>query len=667
MSKKKNTPHQKLKPASNPLSPQTAAPKTARTTVTASAKSTFWQSHKISVAILSLFAFALYAPSIAYDYALDDSLVITGNQFVQKGFAGIGDIFNYESFRGYFGAQTTYLEGDRYRPLSIATFAMEVGLFGTGKAGLGHFLNVVFYMLTAVLIYRVLLFMFPNGRHTALQSGLTENTVQAKDWKKQILTIPFLATALFLAHPLHVEVVANIKGRDEILCLLGELGALYFTFKYTAKPKPLYLVGSFLAFTIAVFSKESALPFLAIVPLTAHFFTQASTADKVKMTMPILAGTLVYLAARFHAIGYLLDTKVVTDLMNNPFYGMSWGDKMATIFYTFLLYFKLHIFPHPLTHDYYPFHIAKMTWRDWQPILSLLLNLGLGVMILRGWRSRSVWAYSAAFYLLALSIVSNIVVSVGIFMNERFAYHASLGFCIALAYWLVSLLSKNKEAISGNAQNTERVVETTQTPSEAGASQNAVFRLLGIALSALFILGFTLKTWLREPDWRNGHALNKSALIHSPNSARANCFYGIMLWESEYIKLPADDINHSRRRPLLDSMRYYFDRSLAILPDYTSAAKMWSGIAAEYHKIDGDLDKFLAQIERIKFGGYDKFQIDYLRYVNNRTQTRADADKLIAFYQRQIAYFQNRFGDSQVTQEYQKLLSELQGRGWHNQ
>jgi ABC-type Fe3+-hydroxamate transport system substrate-binding protein len=94
---------------------------------------------------------------------------------------------------------------------------------------------------------------------------------------------------------------------------------------------------------------------------------------------------------------------------------------------------------------------------------------------------------------------------------------------------------------------------------------------------------------------------------------------------------------------------------------------MWSGIAAEYHKIDGDLDKFLAQIERIKFGGYDKFQIDYLRYVNNRTQTRADADKLIAFYQRQIAYFQNRFGDSQVTQEYQKLLSELQGRGWHNQ
>src|SRR5678816_2407002 len=104
--------------------------------------------------------------------------------------------------------------------------------------------------------------------------------------------------------------------------------------------------------------------------------------------------------------------------MNNPFYGMSFGEKMATVFYTLLLYLKLLVYPHPLTHDYYPYHIHMMHWTDWAPILSLLLHSVFIVVMVKGWKKKTTWSYSIAFYLVTLSIVSNLVISVGTFMNE---------------------------------------------------------------------------------------------------------------------------------------------------------------------------------------------------------------------------------------------------------
>ena len=424
-------------------------------------KSSFFKENALILTILSVLAFALYISTVRFDYALDDTMVITGNKFTQRGFDGIGDIFRYESFRGYFGEQKNLLEGDRYRPLSIATFAAETSLFGKGNKAAGHFINVLLYIFTAILIYRVLLFMFPN-----------KNTEGGGLKSALLFTVPTIATALFIAHPLHVEVVANIKGRDEILALLGELGTLYFTFRYLNDKQTKYLIASFSAFLVGIFSKESAITFLAVVPLTAHFFTKATFGEKVKVTLPVILGIFLYLLMRVNAIGYLVDSKEVADLMNNPFYGMSFADRLATVFYTLLLYLKLLIFPHPLTHDYYPFQIPRMSWSDGQSLLSLALHIGLVAVILRGWKKRTVWAYAAAFYIITLSIVSNLVVSVGTFMNERFVYHASLGFCIAAAYLLVVILQKNKD----NNKN-----------------------VLGLGIAALLIIGFSAKTLIRVP------------------------------------------------------------------------------------------------------------------------------------------------------------------------
>lgn len=610
MSKKKKY---KIKPAT---ASGAEAPQATTAKKTTSKKIFFFREHRLPLLIIFVMAIGLYFQSVNFDYTLDDKMVITGNKFTQRGIDGIGDIFRYESFRGYFGEKKDILEGDRYRPLSIASFAIEKSL--GGNKAISHFINVLLYALTGILLYRILLFMFP---------------ASGEGKKKWYCTVPFIASLLFIVHPLHVEVTANIKGRDELFALLGEAVTLYCTFKYLSEKRTRWLFFSFLAFLAGLLSKEGVITFLAIVPLTAHFFTTATTGEKIKVTIPVLTGTIIYLLMRVNAIGYLLGDNQVTDLMNNPFYGMNFGEKTATIFYTLLLYLKLHIIPYPLTHDYYPYHIPVMHWSDLRTILSLMIYAGLIVVIIKGWKKRSVWAYAAAFYLITLSIVSNFVVSVGTFMNERFVYHASLGFCIAVAWLLSEVMTKTK-----------------------------LLKTVACIIFVAMVTVFSIRTLERLPDWRNNLSLDRSALRYSPNSARANCFYGIEIWENVYMKLPAN-ADPVRRYAVLDSMKPYFEKSIQILTDYKADQTMRAGLAAEYHKLNYNYDDLIRVFEQINLSGVnEKFVLEYLQYANKIVTNRTDAEKLSAFYTRMINFYSKTPSSAVLNGEYKKLQEGIRSR-----
>ena len=579
----------------------------------------FFSENWRQVSIISLLAIALYVQSLSFNYVLDDSILIVENKFTQKGIKGIGDIFRYESFKGYFGDQQEMVEGGRYRPLSIATFALEKTLTGGNKA-ISHLINVLLYVLTGIFLYRVLLFMFPKAR-----SAVSE--------RKWYFTVPFVAVLLFIAHPLHVEVVANVKGRDEIFALLGEAGILYFTFKYLADKRFKWLVFSFLCFLFGIFSKEGVITFLAIVPVTAYFFTNSTLSDKVRITLPLIAGSFIYLAVRYFVIGYMFSGAEITNLMNNPFYGMSFGEKTATIFYTLLLYLKLLIFPHPLTHDYYPYHISIMNWTDWGPILSLILYATLIVLALKGWKKKTIPSYAILFYLITLSIVSNLFISIGTFMNERFVYHASLGFCIAVAWVLVEKLNFN-----------------------------LLTKRIAFAIFVLGTVGLSAKTLIRLPDWKTVESLDRSAIKVSPNSARANHFFGLVIWGKKYLTLPAN-ADSARRRAVLDSLKPYFDKALQILPTYNSANSMKAGVAAEYHKLDHDYEKLIKAFEEVnRTTTYEKFVLEYLKYVNKTVNNLKDAKLLAAFYGRMTGYYEMVYKNTTLPADYRALLKEIQDR-----
>ena len=531
--------------------------------------------------LLLLIPFILYGSSIAYEYVLDDKIVLSENNFVKQGLSGVKDIFTTESFTGFLGEQKDLVVGARYRPLSIATFAIEYEISGLNPK-VSHFINILLYALTGLLLFRILsLFWKPkNGQ-----------------W---YLGIPFIASLLFILHPIHTEVVANIKSRDEILALLLALSALYYTYRFVVTRRKIFLLVAPIVFLLALLAKENAITFLAVVPITLYFFAKTTLKKAAAVTVPLLLGAIVFVAIRYQVVGYFLDSgKEVTGLMNNPFLGTSVGEKFATIAYTLGLYLKLLVFPHPLTHDYYPYQVPIMNWGQIGVIISLLLYLVMMGYAFLKFKKKSITVWSILFFVATLSIVSNLFFSIGTFMNERFMYMPSIAFTVLLSYWLI-------EKLPGLLKKAPKLSKP-----------------IAYGLLLATVIGYGYKTMDRVPDWKSELALNRAASTVSVNSARANQFMAYSLYKE------AQEVSDlGERKKIFDEATTFVDRALRIHPTYPDANNCKAGLVAGYYQIDRDLKKVLDGFYVIQMRKPVPFVDTYLNYLDER----ADKTILSNFY-----------------------------------
>lgn len=541
----------------------------------------WYKDYALALVLITLLPAALYWQTTSYGYVLDDKIVITDNSYTQKGFEGVWDIFTTESFQGYFGERKNLVQGNRYRPLSIATFAIEQGLWGS-QPGASHGINILLYILTGWLLLRVLSHLFP---------------IEKRKW---YAGLALGTTLLFLSHPLHSEAVANIKGRDEIMAMLLSLWTLWLAIQYAVKPSKGRWIGLAAIFFLGLLAKENTITFLAVIPLTMWALQRASWSSIIRVTAGLSITTIAYLAVRFNAAGVPDFAQEIRDIMNNPFYGMSGAEKSATIFFTFAKYLKLLVVPYPLSHDYYPYAIPKVIWTNPISIISLMGHLSAAIWALWTLRKRSIPAYSILYYLITFSIVSNVVINVGTFMNERFVYMASLGYCLLLAYLLLRWLPAQWK--------------------EVGAK-------VGIGLVALVTVTYSAITIDRVPAWQSALALNQSAVRVSSGSARANSFMGTALF-NDYIA--ASDKAGSMH--LLDEAEVYVDRALDIFPAYGNGNTMRLGIAAERFKVDRKIDPLLVDFEKVILYRPDMNYIgEFLDYLHGRGTYR---EPLLQFYDR---------------------------------
>ncbi|TNE61955.1 MAG: hypothetical protein EP344_05540 [Bacteroidetes bacterium] len=605
--KGKGKPTPKIKRSKTQSAPASApARKKVAEGLTSTFQAGFWKQHWIPALILMAIAFGLYAAALRFGYILDDQMVYWQNAYVQKGFAGIREIFGSDSFMGYFQKRENLmlLEGGRYRPLSLATFAMEVGIFGKDHPGLSHLINILLYGFTGILLYRILLGLFPlkeNGR-----------------W---YFSVAFIGALLFVVHPLHSEAVANIKGRDEILALLFSLAALYAALKYFDTNRAMWNWSAGLFLLLGLFAKENALTFLAVIPFTVWFFTRVPAGRIAASGLPLFLAAFVFIIVRYRALGFMLDHgNAVGDLMNNPFLGMSIGEKFATIFLTLGWYLKLLVWPYPLTHDYYPYHVPKVGWGDWRALLSLAFYLGAGIWALLNIKRRQVSAYAFFYWVLTLSIVSNLFVSVGTFMNERFAYMPSVAFCLLAGWFLAQKLP-------------EWFKEQPNRP-----------YLLGAGLLALVVAAFGYLTVDRVPVWKDALTLNGSAVKVSPNSARSHCFYVTAIYDNVYLKTKEP----TEKARWVDTMEYHINRSLEINPDYGSALVMKGAVAAARFEQDHQMDKlfhaFTIVLEKIPNNA--NFRPFFDKYMAYLATSGGNPNKINAFcYRMGYEYFYKEKND----------------------
>ncbi len=565
---------------------------------------TIGKNNLICAIILFLSGLVIYWNSVHFEYVLDDTLVITKNNYVQEGFAGIGKIFSTESFQGYFGEQKNLLQGARYRPLSIVSFAIEQGLWGSNPFR-AHLTNIIMYGLCCVFIYLVFL-------------KLLNTTEKANPW----LSLAFVTALLFTLHPVHVEAVANVKGRDEIMAVILSFASLYFSLKSLGKNKILWTLLLATSYFLALLAKENSMTFLLIIPLSLYFFKGVKWKDQFIVFGSLLLVTILYLLMRIQIIGYLFGAREITDIMNNPFYGLGMGEKYATIFYTLLEYLRLGFYPKTLTHDYYPYHVPIMQWSDIQPIASVIIYLVLGVLGIWGMGKKAIWSYAILFFLISFSIVSNIFVGVGTFMNERFLFMPSIGICLGLAYLLVKKGIQNK---------------------------NKYVNYLAMILLASFILGFGYRSITRVPVWENGMTLNSAAIQVSKNSARANSFMSTALFKQGQASTDRNEKLQAYQQGMI-----YANKAIEIMPHYKNANLMKAGMHAELHKLDRDLTKLLAGFKEVMIRRPDiSYLTQYLEYINGRS---ADSTTLLEFYY-DSAYenLHKKYGNHQWAEHYLKM------------
>ncbi len=208
-------------------------------------KKTFTVSTKL-VFLLGIISFLVYANTLGNGYAVDDGSAITDNTIVTRGVSAIPELL-YTPYRKGINLASN----DLYRPLSLVMFAVEYQFFGLNPVP-GHFMNVLVFCGCVILLFLFLDLLF----------------------ERKKTAVAFVAALLFALHPIHTEVVANIKSRDELLCFFFAFLSLYLFIKYIQSKRIILLMEGMLCFFLSILAKETAYTFLAIVPMVFFFLPQ---------------------------------------------------------------------------------------------------------------------------------------------------------------------------------------------------------------------------------------------------------------------------------------------------------------------------------------------------------------------------------------------------------
>lgn len=152
-----------------------------------------------------------------------------------------GQVLSGLSWKGLHWASTATAV-DNWHPLTWLSHMLDCELFGL-RAGLHHLTSVWFHLANTVLVFRICERMTGAMLRSAAVAGL------------------------FAVHPLHVESVAWISERKDVLSVCFLLGALWFYLNYVRKPSVWQYLNVVFFFTCSLMSKPMGvtMPFLLLL------------------------------------------------------------------------------------------------------------------------------------------------------------------------------------------------------------------------------------------------------------------------------------------------------------------------------------------------------------------------------------------------------------------
>lgn len=427
---------------------------------------------------------------MGHAYALDDHRIISDNAFTHAGFRGVISHLT-----------TSYWEGNgvqlrSYRPLSPVTFALEAGFGGVNPA-VSHLINLLLYAITGVLFFRLVRLVW--GRVSQSPGDLPG----------------FLATLLFLAHPIHTEAVANVKGRDTMLELVFLIAATIFLFLYLNRRKPGDLFLSALFFLFALLSKESAIGFIFMVVVILLLFDDRPVRKRLFLFALYLVPLALFLILFFTYTGSG-SFNVFTDLDNMLVANVSWNERMATTLFILGKYLQLLFFPHPLRYDYSYQTLSFTGFTD--PVVWIILAVYLSMagfmmfVLIKKAMGRmthplsDLVTFTIGWFLMGFAATSNLFFYIGSTMAERFMYVPSAGFIMFI--FLVPILALSRSSLPEKRQ------------------QILVYSMYG--LTGIIAVVFAVLTIDRNRDWKDDFTICTADLRNLKSNAKANFFVSDM-------------------------------------------------------------------------------------------------------------------------------------------
>ena len=549
----------------------------------------------------------LYVNTFGHQYALDDIAAIGQNLFVKQGLKGINDLMRTE-FWHFSNISLGY-----YRPLSLITFALEQEYFGDKHPEYSHMINAGLYGLTGVSLGALL-----------------------QKWLPGKVVVAFLVALVFITHPVHTEIVANIKGRDELLSFLF-ISLMLLTywkqlesttkFWYEGRKTDLALGGLLTVFNVvggwvigssilvnsfgataggvigvlvmgalsttwvglscaalyfAFLSKESSLVSLALIPAMQYWFGKRNVFRSLISLWPLLIITALFFYQKKQMIG-TLGGNPPTDWANYPYAILN--TKTSTMFKFFLYYLRLLVLPHPLVYDYSYNVIPTGGTGDVMTWLGFVALVGMIVLSWIGFRRRSLWGFGLFWFFVTMMPGLGFIASRGGILAERFLYASVMGFAFVLV-WAVQALAERmgwSKEVTGRTMTEE--AETVGIGSSLLTPKPVWARAMNYAPLAL-VIGlatglYSFKTITRNPDWKDNFTLFNSALPYAPTSCQVQRHVANEWIEKglkERARIDTANTRMARYRTKADSVKRY----QAMLPEYNKEAGKYARLALDH-------------------------------------------------------------------------------------
>ena len=357
-------------------------------------------------AVVASCAFLIYLGALWNGFALDDRAIILQNPHVAAA-SGLWRVFVESYWRPEVG-------GHLYRPLAIVTYALDALVDG---APWFHFVNLLWHagasVAVAALARRLL------GVAAGLAGGL-----------------------VFAAHPVHVEAVANVVGRAELMVGLFSVLAVHAALGRQS------VAWSTAALAFGLLSKENAATIPAII--SCGWLVGIGRPPRRKLAAFVAAWAVIgagYAAVRWAVLHGHTGFHEVAPV----FSGAGPVPVRLTAIAALADVGRLLIFPLTLRVDYSPAERTLVTSPlDGRFLIGLACLAIWGALLGHAWRrGRRIEALGLAWIAIAYLPVANLLFPSGVLVAERTLYAPSIGLAVALGAWLARLELRRAALVAG--------------------------------------------------------------------------------------------------------------------------------------------------------------------------------------------------------------------------